>query len=117
LISLASHLPKHHISMLMWLCTKHISFNQHHHHISKSPSPNCLHCENTAETVLHYLLIYPQYARACHVLTSTLRCCASSIPYLLSNPKASAPLIHFVNSTGRLRSTFSDVSPQTRNNS
>lgn len=113
-ISLAQHLPKRHISMLLWLRTKHISLNQHLHRIGKSPSPNCPHCVDSAETVLHFLLVCPQYARARHVLTTALRRRASSLLFLLSNPKASASLIRYVNSTGRLRQIFGDVSPKTR---
>ncbi|KAG2153439.1 uncharacterized protein EDB93DRAFT_1082282, partial [Suillus bovinus] len=61
-ISLAQHLPKHHISMLIWLRTRHISLNHHLFHISKNPTPNCPHCENVLETVIHFLLICPYYA-------------------------------------------------------
>lgn len=114
-ISLAQHLPKRHISLLIWLRTRHISLNQHLFRIGRSPTPNCPHCATTAETMLHFLIICPHYARAHHILTSALRRRASSIPYLLSNPKASAPLIHYINSTGHLKTTFSDVPPQTRN--
>ncbi|KAG2033268.1 hypothetical protein BDR03DRAFT_1014436 [Suillus americanus] len=36
--------------------------------------------------------------------------------YLLSNPKASAPLIRYVNSTGRLRPTFDRLKVDPTNN-
>ncbi|KAG2044165.1 hypothetical protein BDR03DRAFT_805028, partial [Suillus americanus] len=75
----------------------------------QSPTHNYPHCDNVAETVLHFLVICPHYARARHILTSALRRRASSLPFLLSSPKASAPLIHFVNSTGHLWPTFGDV--------
>lgn len=113
-ISLAQHLPKRHVSMLIWLRTRHISLNQHLFRIGKSPTPNCPHCENTEETVLHYILSCPHYARARHILTSTLRRSASSLSFLLSNQKASAPLIRYINSTGRLKATFGDVPPPSR---
>jgi hypothetical protein len=38
----------------------------------------------------------------------------SSIPFLLSNVKATGPLIRYVNSTGRLKPTFGEVPPPTR---
>ncbi|KAG1849440.1 hypothetical protein DFJ58DRAFT_662430, partial [Suillus subalutaceus] len=91
-ISLAQHLPKRYISLLIWLCTRHISLNQHLFRISRSPMPNCSHCATTAETVLHFLITCPHYARTHHILMSALCHCASSISYLLSSPKASAPL-------------------------
>ncbi|KAJ8589215.1 hypothetical protein M405DRAFT_217379 [Rhizopogon salebrosus TDB-379] len=55
----------------------------------------------------------PQYARERHILTNTLKRSASSIPFLLSNAKATAPLIRYVNSTGRLKPTFGEVPPPT----
>ena len=39
---------------------------------------------------------------------------ASSVPFLLSNQRESAPLIRSANSTGRLKPTFGDVAPQLR---
>ncbi|KAG2073309.1 hypothetical protein BDR04DRAFT_1010961, partial [Suillus decipiens] len=114
-ISLAQHLPKQHISMLLWLRTKHISLNQHLFYIGKSPMPNCPHCEEMAEIVMHFLLSCSHYARARHILTSTHHCHTSSLSYLLSNPKASVPLIHYVNSMSHLWPTFSDISPQPHN--
>lgn len=108
------NLPKHHISLMLWLRTRHISLNQHLHRIGKSLSPNCPHCVDIPETVQHFLLSCPHYTRERHTLTSTLRRQASSITYLLTNAKATAHLIHFVNSTGRLKSTFGDVPPSSR---
>jgi hypothetical protein len=113
-ISLTQHLPKRHISLMIWLRTRHISLNQHLHRIGKSPSPDCPHCEGTPETTQHFLLLCPQYARERHILTNTLKRNASSIPFLLSNSKAVTPLIRYVNSTGRLRPTFGDVIPPIR---
>ncbi|KAH7886534.1 hypothetical protein F5I97DRAFT_1788665, partial [Phlebopus sp. FC_14] len=39
----------------------HIFLNQHLHHIGKSNTPNCFHCDNTSKTVCYYLLDCPQY--------------------------------------------------------
>jgi hypothetical protein len=71
--SLVQHLLKCHISLMLWLHTHHIALNQHLHCMGKSASPNCLHCENVLETVQHYLLSCPQYAREWHILTSALK--------------------------------------------
>jgi hypothetical protein len=99
---------------MLWLRTRHISLNQHLHRVGKSPTPDCPHREGTMETVQHFLLSCPQYVRERHILSNGLRRSASSIPFLLSNKKASAPLIRYVNSTGGLKSTFGDVPPQLR---
>jgi len=113
-LSLVKHLPKRHISLMLWLRTRHISLSQHLHRIGKSPTPDCPHCEGTTETIQHFLLSCPQYARERHILSNALRRSAPSIPFLLSNQKVSIPLIRYVNSTGRLKSTFGDVPPQLR---
>jgi ribonuclease HI len=113
-ISLVQHLPKRHISLMIWLHTWHISLNKHLHRIRKSPTPDCPHCVGTEESIQHFLLSCPQYARERHILTNTLGRRALSIPFLLSNQKANAPLIRFINSTSRLKPTFGDVPPPTR---
>ncbi|OAX34193.1 hypothetical protein K503DRAFT_659786, partial [Rhizopogon vinicolor AM-OR11-026] len=56
-MSLVQHLPKRHISLMLWLRTRHISLNRHLHRIGKSPTPDCPHCEGSIETVQHFLLI------------------------------------------------------------
>src|SRR6267154_4496791 len=78
------------------------------------PTPDCPHCNNTPETIPHYLISCPQYARERHVLNTVLRRQAASITYLLTNARATAPLIQFINSTGRLKPTFGDVPPPSR---
>ncbi|OAX36531.1 hypothetical protein K503DRAFT_292075 [Rhizopogon vinicolor AM-OR11-026] len=82
---------------------RHISLNRHLHRIGKNPTPDCPHCEGSTKTVQHFLLSCAQYARERHILTNTLKRRALSVPFLLSNQKATAPLIRFVNSTERLR--------------
>lgn len=108
-ISLVKHLPKQHISLILWLHTNHISLNYHLHHIGKSPIPDCPHCKGTTETVEYFLLDCPQYVHEHFILANILKCNTTSIPYLLSNTKAINPLINFVNSSGRLKPTFGDI--------
>ncbi|KAG2367948.1 hypothetical protein BDR07DRAFT_1252632, partial [Suillus spraguei] len=81
-VSLAQPLPKRHINMLLWFCTRHILLNQHLFLIGKSPTPNCPHCEETEESMLHYLLSCPHYAWARHILMTTLGRHAFLLPYL-----------------------------------
>ncbi|KIK75336.1 hypothetical protein PAXRUDRAFT_44459, partial [Paxillus rubicundulus Ve08.2h10] len=104
-LKLVSSLPQCHISLIVWLCTAHIALNKHLHHIKKSSSPLCPYC-NKIETVEHYLTICPQYIREHHILSITLRRSASSVPFLLTQPKAINPLIAYVNSSGHMKETF-----------
>ncbi|KAG2047703.1 hypothetical protein BDR06DRAFT_896920, partial [Suillus hirtellus] len=85
--------------------------NQHLHCIRKSPSPNCPHCTDIPETVQHFLLLCPQYTCEHHTLSNILKHKVLSMPFLLSNKKAMNHLIYYINSTGCLKLTFSDVPP------
>ncbi|KIK79219.1 hypothetical protein PAXRUDRAFT_51835, partial [Paxillus rubicundulus Ve08.2h10] len=81
-LKLVSSLPKQHISLILWLCTTHITLNKHLHHIKKIASPLCPNC-NKIETVEHFLTSCPQYTCECHTLSNILSRNASSVPFLL----------------------------------
>ncbi|KAF9232503.1 hypothetical protein BU15DRAFT_8806, partial [Melanogaster broomeanus] len=105
-----SHLTKRHISLLVWLRTGHISLNQHLHRVKNSETPDCPNCEDgKPETVEHFLLICPHYARERQALRSALGRVASSLPFILAQTRACEPLIRFVNNTKRLNDTFGNV--------
>ncbi|KAG2068968.1 hypothetical protein BDR04DRAFT_1022861 [Suillus decipiens] len=93
----------------MALCTGHTSLNKHLHHIRKVASSHCPHCRNPEESVFHYLIVCPQYQRECHIMTCALGHRATSIPLLLLDPDATPHLVHYVNATGRMRTTFGEV--------
>ncbi|KIK96854.1 hypothetical protein PAXRUDRAFT_137515 [Paxillus rubicundulus Ve08.2h10] len=110
-LKLASSLPKHHISLIVWLRTAHIAFNKHLHHIKKSASPLFPYCDKI-EMVEHYLTICPQYICKHHILSITLGRSMSSVPFLFRQPKAINLLIAYINSSGRMKETFSNVHPK-----
>jgi hypothetical protein len=56
-------------------------------------------------------LFCPQYDRERHILACALRRDATSLPFLSSNPKGTEHFLWYVNSTGRFKPTFGDVSP------
>ena len=66
---LIAELPRHHSSLLFQLRTGHIPLNKHLHCITKVPTPICQQCHQREETVHHFLLVCPSYARQCHILT------------------------------------------------
>ena len=91
--------------------TRHIALNLHLHRMKRSDTPNCPICTNTEETIHHFLLVYPQYDRECFIMQRKLGRKASSLPFLLTDPYAMKHFLQYVNSTGRLKSTFGDATP------
>ncbi|KAG2069798.1 hypothetical protein BDR04DRAFT_1020620 [Suillus decipiens] len=73
-------------------------------------SARCPSCPEKDETIHHYLLDFPQYAHERHILNNSLRRQTTSIAFLLTSEKATAPLVRFVNSTGRFKTTFGEIS-------
>ena len=89
---------------------RHIGLNVHLHRINRSETPHCPICDDTDETINHFLFICPQYDRERHILANALNCKATSLPFLLADPKATEHFLRYVNSTGRFKPTFGDVS-------
>jgi ribonuclease HI len=108
-IKLVAMLPRRQTSVYTQLRTRHIPLNQHLHRIGKSPSPHCPICPGRNETIDHYLFDCPQYVRERHILSNALRRKANSLTYILTSEKAIDPLIRFINSTGRLKPTFGEI--------
>jgi ribonuclease HI len=106
-LRLIKKLDRRQASILFQLRTGHIGLNQHLFRIHKSETPSCPHCQGiTVETIKHFLLDCPQYARERHELRLKLRRNCDSISFLLSNPSAILPLLKFVHATGRFKTHF-----------
>ncbi|KAG2066792.1 hypothetical protein BDR04DRAFT_1029148, partial [Suillus decipiens] len=108
-IKLSTDFPKCLTSLYIALHLQHIPLNHYLHHIGKIPTPQCPHCPNVDETVPHYLLDCMQYCREQHTLLTALGHNAMSLSFLLSDPSATPHLIHYINTTKRLRKTFAEV--------
>ncbi|KAG2067465.1 hypothetical protein BDR04DRAFT_1027365, partial [Suillus decipiens] len=89
--------------------THHSPLNQHLHHIGKSTSPCCPFCPEIMETIPHFLFDCHQYTRECHVLSNALCHKANFLTYLLMPEEAISPLMRYINSTGRFKTTFSEI--------
>jgi len=109
-MKLVSHLPKSQTSLYIQLRTRHIPLNQHLFRIGKSDTPECPHCPGQEETVHHFMFVCPQYACERHIFANVLRRKATSIGYILTEDEANRPLIRYVNSTGRLKPTYGEIS-------
>ncbi|KAG1841901.1 hypothetical protein DFJ58DRAFT_718084 [Suillus subalutaceus] len=95
-IKLSTNFPKRLTSMYIFLHTGHAPLKKYLHRIRKS-------------AIHHYLLVCPQYQRERHILATALGRRASSIQFLLSESEATHSLVEFINATGRLRATLSEV--------
>ncbi|KAG2043292.1 hypothetical protein BDR03DRAFT_909915, partial [Suillus americanus] len=89
------------------LRTGHAPLNKHLHRITKISSPTCQQCHQPEETVHHFLIACPVYARQHHALQNELSPRASR----LNNRKCIKPLLRFILSTHGLEQIFRDVTP------
>jgi hypothetical protein len=107
-LKLVHTLPRSQLTILIWLRTGHIPLNHHLHRIKAVESPGCEACQTeTKETTRHYLLGCPAYKRARRELQKKIgHRKAGSIPYLLSNPDATQPLMAYVDGTKQFAETL-----------
>lgn len=109
-VKLTKTYPKRLTGLLMCLRTRHAPLNEHLHRINKSPTSSCPHCPNVNENVHHFLITCPHYHHERHTLIRALGRKATSIPHLLTNEEAIPHLTRYVNATGRMKSTFGEIS-------
>ncbi|KAH7918443.1 hypothetical protein BV22DRAFT_978405, partial [Leucogyrophana mollusca] len=101
--------PRRLSGLLIQLRTGHLPLHYHLHRIKAVDSPHCPICPGVDETIHHYFFDCPQYVREWHRLSTTLRCNALSISYMLSKADAIPALLDYINATGRFKSTFGEV--------
>ncbi|KIK31553.1 hypothetical protein CY34DRAFT_103138 [Suillus luteus UH-Slu-Lm8-n1] len=109
--NLIEDFPRRHCSLLFQLHTGHAPLNKHLHHISKSPTAQCLQCNKHEETVKHFLLVCPSYAQQRAALRQEAGTGMSQLHQLLNNEDFIKPLFRYIARTRRLEQTFGDVSP------
>lgn len=100
-LSLFQSLSKADASMLIQLRTEHVPLNEHLCRIKQADTPTCPHCHDRSETMQHFLIECPRYARARQKLQEKVGRKSRNIPYLLSHPRAIPELIKFVRDTRR----------------
>ncbi|OJA20566.1 hypothetical protein AZE42_10790 [Rhizopogon vesiculosus] len=108
---LVAGLQRRYSSLLFQLRTGHAPLNKYLHRITKFPNPTCQHCHLREETVHHFLIVCPSYARQCHKLQEELGPRSSQLKNLLNEQKCISPLFRFIASTCRLEQVFGDVIP------
>ena len=108
---LADEYPRKHAALLVQLRTGHIPLNKHLHRISKSPTPLCPSCEEREESVHHFLLTCPTYARQRATLQAVLGTRAHNLRDLLNGEESIKEVLKYIARTKRLSNTFGDVNP------
>jgi hypothetical protein len=111
-LKLTALMNRRQTAILTWLCTGHYPLNQHLKRITKSPTDKCMHCKNTPETVIHFLLRCLLYARQRHTLHNKLGNHTFNIPQLLSSPKAAPHLLAYIKQMGHFKVSLSKLSLQ-----
>ena len=100
------------ISILTQICTGHIPLNGHLHQINKSNTPYCTHCPNITEDVLHLLFHCNKYTTQRQRLILAVERKAFNTQHILSNPAAICHTLNYINSTGRFKHIFGDISAE-----
>ena len=111
-INATKELNRNQISVLTQTRTGHIPLNAHLHRIKKSDSPNCAHCPNLIEDVPHFLFHCNKYATHRQKLILAAERKAFNTQHILSDPAAIRHTLNFINSTGRLKHIFGDISAE-----
>ncbi|KIK42491.1 hypothetical protein CY34DRAFT_83463 [Suillus luteus UH-Slu-Lm8-n1] len=109
--NLIKDFPRRHCSLLFQLRTGHAPLNKHLHCISKSPTAQCLQCNEHEGTVKHFLLVCLCYAQQCAALCQEAGTGMSQLCQLLNNEDFIKPLFCYIARTRRLEQMFGDVSP------
>src|SRR6266481_1923633 len=88
----------------------HIPLNAFLNRIGKADSLHCPTCQNTAETVHHFLFNCLSHAHARHDLARTLGHKSKSLRYILGDQEAFGSMLKFMRATGRLKSVYGELS-------
>ena len=94
-------LSRRHTALLFQLRTGHVALNYHLYRIGCADSPIRPNCEEQRETVDHFLLYCPVYARARLRILYTHGATALSTSSLLNRERMLPELFEFIHTTGR----------------
>ena len=111
-IEAVAGLNRRQTSVLTQLRTGHIPLNKHLFRINKSDTPHCPHCPNTDEDTSHLLFHCNRYVIHRHKLVLAVKRKAFHSRHILSNPAAIRHTLNYVNSTGRFKHIYGDISAQ-----
>jgi len=108
-INLITDLPQKVASILLQLRTGHAPLAKHLHCIGKSDSPICPACQQSKETIQHFLLHCMTHQAARQALRNSTGGRDVNITQLLTMPKTLPALSHYIAMTGQFHNTFGDI--------
>ncbi|KAH9887616.1 hypothetical protein C8Q73DRAFT_748483 [Cubamyces lactineus] len=103
---LTAKLPRRHAGLFIQFRTNHIPLQAYLTRIGKAEAATCPTCGAASETVAHFLLICPTYTLHHAVHYRPLGFSGRNLKTLLNSKEAIHPLFNYVNTTGRLCTTF-----------
>ncbi|KAI0037343.1 hypothetical protein FA95DRAFT_1460707, partial [Auriscalpium vulgare] len=103
------HLPRRQSSLLIQLRSKTIALQRYLHHIKRADNATCPACEQSDETVFHFLMECPAHEEPRRRLGQAVGRAKMKMDYLLSNKKAFPKLFQFIHETKRFEDAFGDV--------
>ena len=106
---LTKTLSRRQSALLFQLRTGQIALDYHLHTIGCAKSPLCPKCEERNETVDHFLLYCPAYARARQRILYLHGANALTLPSLLNRERMLPDLFDFVYTTRRFHAQLGDV--------
>ena len=109
--NMAEKLPRRQASILVQLRTEHVPLQQYLHRITKADSPICEQCGTAPETVYHFLRECLAYNAQRRRLDGDAGEAATQLRTLLGTPRMMPHLFRYIHDTGRLRSTYGDLTP------
>jgi hypothetical protein len=104
-------LPREHGTLIFQLRTGHVALNKYLHRIGKAPSAKCQECNTYEETVHHFLLVCPRFARQRNALSLEIGPRQLHVKYLLSEIKGIKATLKYIARTKRMEQIFGDVTP------
>lgn len=107
--ALTEGLSRKQAALLFQLRTGQIALNKHLHTIGRAETPTCAACEDAPETVQHYLLYCPAYAKARHRIFYEYGAAALTLRALLNSKRLLRPLFTYIQDTKRFRGQLGDV--------
>ena len=107
-----SSLPHRVTSILIQLCTNHVSLNAFLKKIKALHSALCKKCHQP-ETVVHYLKYCKQYTEQCNHLSHKVGKASHSIHQLLGNPRIIPTTLHYIQFTCCF-DKYTDIAPPSK---
>jgi hypothetical protein len=108
-INLITTLPRKLASILSQLRTGHTLLAKHLHRIGKTNSPICPACQQSEETIQHFMLHCPAHQAARQTLRNSMGGRNIDITKLFTSPKTLRALFKYIAETGHFYNTYRDL--------